>query len=247
MFLTVKAKSILISIVALVAVVGLCVTLTFASSPSSNVPKIGKTVVIDAGHGGADGGVVGKTSGVKESDINLAVAKKLEKALIENGYDVILTRENNDGLYKPSASNKKLSDMQARRDKINKIKPDLVLSIHQNSYPLSSVKGAQVFYPEQSAATAEQAGIMQNALNSVLGGARTQKSGDYYILNCTEYPSLIVECGFLSNAEEEALLVSAAYQDKLAYAIYNGIQGIFGLTESAQTVYPITYSNTSAT
>ncbi|MDR0425670.1 MAG: N-acetylmuramoyl-L-alanine amidase [Clostridiales bacterium] len=239
MFVTVKGKSILIGAVTLVVVVALCVTMTVAASPSAQVPKIGKTVVIDAGHGGMDGGVVGRSGGVKEADINLAIAKKLETLLIENGYDAVMTRGTTDDLAKSGEKNKKLSDMKARRDIIDAAKPDLVVSIHQNAYPLKKVNGPQVFYYAGSERAEAYAKTMQGVLNAHLQNDRVHKSGDYYILNCTEYPSILIECGFLSNPEEERLLASAPYQEKVAYTVYSGIQALFGIGDSAQTVYPL--------
>ena len=199
-----------------------------AGAEVASVPKIGKTVVVDAGHGGIDGGVVGSTSGVKESEINLAIAKSLKHFLERNGYDVVMTRENSDGLYGLTSKNKKLRDMEARRDIIKEAKPDLVISVHQNYYPLSSVRGAQVFYSADSEISKQIADSMQGTLNTALGNDRIAKTGDYYIVNCTDFPSVIVECGFLSNPEEEKLLVTAAYQEKVAYSVFSAVHSIFG-------------------
>lgn len=227
MFVVFRKKSIIICLVFVIAVALSCIMLSYASASVASVPKIGKTVVIDAGHGGIDGGVVGSGTGVKESEINLAISKSLKHFLVRNGYDVVMTRENSDGLYGMSAKNKKLRDMEARRDIIAEAKPDLVISVHQNYYPLSSVKGAQVFYSENSEVSKQIAESMQVTLNNALGCDRAAKTGDYYIVNCTEYPSVIVECGFLSNPEEEKLLVTAAYQEKVAYGVFAAVQAIF--------------------
>ena len=220
----IKKKSLLTIAIVLVSIALGCFLLTSASKRVSYVPSIGKTVVIDAGHGGMDGGVLGKTTGVKESEINLAIAKSLKHFFERGGYDVVMTRSNNDGLYDTNAKNKKLSDMQTRRDIINKAQPDLVISVHQNYYPLSSVKGAQVFYSESNESSKQIAQSMQNYLNGSLGNERIAKSGDYYILTCTEYPAVIAECGFLSNVDEERKLVKAEYQERIAYAIYSATQ-----------------------
>ena len=209
-----------------VAVLSISVALCFFllarwSEPVSAVPKIGKTVVIDAGHGGIDGGVTGSTTGVKEAEINLAICKSLKHFFERNGYDVVLTRTNENGLYDDNASSKKLSDMQARKQIIEKAKPDLVISVHQNYYPLSSVNGAQVFYNGESEEGKEVAESMQNSLNGLLGCSRVAKTGDYYVINCTEYLSVIAECGFLSNPKDESNLVKAEYQEKVAYALFS--------------------------
>lgn len=236
MFLTVKGKSILAATLIFLAVAALCITMSITSAPSSNVPKVGKTIVIDAGHGGVDGGVQGKSTGIKESEINLAIAKLLEDYLIENGFDVVMTRTTSDGLYKSGVSSKKLSDMNARRTIIEGAKPDMVVSIHQNSYPLSSVSGPQVFYYQGSETSEGYANAIQKVLNSTFKNDREAKTGDYYMLSCTEFPSVLVECGFLSNANEESLLASAKYQARMAYAIYSAVHMIFAIDETAQTI-----------
>lgn len=232
MFVVFRKKSVIICLVLVCAVILSCVMLSYAAGAEvASVPKIGKTVVVDAGHGGIDGGVVGGSSGVKESEINLAIAKSLKHFLERNGYDVVMTRENSDGLYGLTSKNKKLRDMEARRDIIKEAKPDLVISVHQNYYPLSSVRGAQVFYSADSEISKQIADSMQGTLNTALGNERVAKTGDYYIVNCTDFPSVIVECGFLSNPEEENLLVTAAYQEKVAYSVFSAVHSIFG-TES---------------
>lgn len=118
--------------------------------------------------------------------------------------------------------------MEARRDIISDAQPDLVVSVHQNFYPLSSVRGAQVFYSADSEESKAIAESVQGTLNSALEGDRVAKTGDYYILNCTEYPSVLVECGFLSNPEEEKLLVTAVYQEKVAYTLFSAIHSLLG-------------------
>lgn len=228
MFVVFRKKSVIICLILVLAVILSCVMLSYASAEVSSVPKIGKTVVIDAGHGGVDGGVSGVNTGVKESEINLAIAKSLRHFLVRNGYDVVMTRENNDGLYGLSTKNKKLRDMEARRDIISDAQPDLVVSVHQNFYPLSSVRGAQVFYSADSEESKAIAESVQGTLNSALEGDRVAKTGDYYILNCTEYASVLVECGFLSNPEEEKLLVTAVYQEKVAYTLFSAIHSLLG-------------------
>lgn len=103
-----------------------------------------------------------------------------------------------------------------------------MISVHQNYYPLSSVRGAQVFYSADSEISKQIADSMQGTLNTALGNDRIAKTGDYYIVNCTDFPSVIVECGFLSNPEEEKLLVTAAYQEKVAYSVFSAVHSIFG-------------------
>lgn len=233
MIAVIKKKTIIVCLVVIVAIaVAVGAGAVVKASTLASI-SLGKTVVIDAGHGGIDGGVSGVNSGIKESQINLAIAKSLKNYLERSGYSVVMTRSNNDGLYDSSASNKKRSDMEKRRQIIERAKPDLVVSIHQNYYPLSSVKGAQVFYSENSETGRAYATVMQNALNGSLGCERAVKSGDYFVLNATAYPALLIECGFLSNPEEERLLVKATYQKKIAYAIFGAIHSLIGENDCA--------------
>ena len=182
-------------------------------------------IVLDAGHGGIDGGVCGVNTGVKESDLNLAVVKKLERLLISADFNVVLTRNSSAGLYGIATSNLKRKDMQKRRDIIESAKPNLVVSIHMNKYSLSTRRGAQVFYKPNDQKGEMLAVSLQESLNNMENASRRcdALTGDYYILNCTEYPSVIAECGFLSNAQDEALLITDEYQEQLSYALYKGI------------------------
>lgn len=221
--ITFKPRLFIICLAIAVAIVAiaLCVDMSLTTVVASN----GMTIVVDAGHGGRDGGVRGTQTDVSEATINLAIATSLEFYLKQKGYNVVMTRTNDDGLYGNVSSNYKLADMQARRDIINEAMPDLVVSIHQNSYPRREVRGAQVFYAESSEQSKEVAGNMKGVLAGILPYAdREIKSADYYILTCTQYQSILIECGFLSNPEEEALLVTSSYQDKVAFAITAGIE-----------------------
>ena len=117
-------------------------------------------------------------------------------------------------------ASKKLSEMRKREQIIKAASPDLIVSVHQNSYPLSSVSGAQVFFDGNNVEGENAALVFQSTLNQALGGERRAKSADYYVLQCSSYPSVLVECGFLSNPEEERLLRTPAYREKVAYALY---------------------------
>ena len=182
-------------------------------------------VVLDAGHGGMDPGKVG-VDGTLEKDINLSLVYKLKNMLEAADVSVILTRETDEGLYQESDTNKKRADMRARCQLIEAEKPDLTVSIHQNSYHEESVKGAQVFYYEKSEEGQRLAQILQMGFDRVLGEENTRqaKANDqYYLLLNTSCPMVIVECGFLSNWEEAAKLSDEGYQEKLAWAIHLGI------------------------
>lgn len=183
------------------------------------------TVVVDAGHGGADSGKVG-VNGALEKDINLAIALKLKDLLEKDGVQVILTREGDDGLYDEGEANKKQQDMKRRCAMIDEAEAVATVSIHQNSYTQESVKGPQVFYYQDSLQGRQIAEILQESLNAELKVERPReiKANDsYYLLKKTKTPTVIVECGFLSNQEEAKLLVTEEYQQRVAQAVCRGI------------------------
>ena len=183
------------------------------------------TVVVDAGHGGIDSGKVG-VNGALEKEVNLSIAKKLAARLEENGITAVLTREEDSGLYDEGEANKKQQDMKRRCAAIDEMEPFLAVSIHQNSYTESSVKGPQVF-----AQGRELAAALQEALNEMLEIERPReiKANDsYYLLRKTKSPTVIVECGFLSNPEEAEKLVTDAYQETVAEAVCSGILNYIG-------------------
>lgn len=182
-------------------------------------------VVIDAGHGGADPGKV-SVDGSLEKDINLQIALKLQKFLKMQDVDAVLTRESDAGLYDENASNKKVQDMKNRVAIIEERKPALTVSIHQNSYHEEYVHGAQTFYYASSEKSKELAERIQQvmALELDKDNARQAKANDsYYLLKKTSSPTVIVECGFLSNYEEAQKLSSELYQEQVAWAVHMAI------------------------
>lgn len=182
-------------------------------------------VVVDSGHGGRDGGKV-SDSGVLEKDVNLQIALMLKEELEKQGIKVVMTRQTDEGLYEESDSNKKTADMQARIAIIEESGCDVAISIHQNSYSDSSVKGAQCFYYEGSKEGKKLAETIQSRLVSGVdpGNHRLAKGNNsYYLLKKTDVPLVIVECGFLSNPEETALLTTSEYQQKLAENIAKAV------------------------
>ena len=185
---------------------------------SENVKAKKVVVVIDAGHGGHDPGKVGVNDAL-EKDINLQIAEKVKKYLEKNEIEVVMTREDD------VMEDTKLEDMKKRVALINKTKPAITVSIHQNSYSDSSVKGAQVFYYTGSEISKNAASLMQEELKKVdMENTRQIKSNsDFYMLKKTEVPTIIVECGFLSNPGEAEKLVTDEYQQKMAEAICGGI------------------------
>ena len=196
---------------------------------ASATPKNSHTIVIDAGHGGVDGGSEGY-SGSQESELNLEYAKKLKQYCEDYGFKVVLTRKDSNGLYTQSAPNKKKDDMQKRQQIIESANPDIVVSIHMNSFQQSYTRGAQVFYNKDCEASKVLADCIQKQfVQNLVKARKSTQAGDYYILNCTNVPSVICECGFVSNPEEEKLLMSDEYKNQVCYSILCGIFSYFTL------------------
>ena len=183
-------------------------------------------IVIDPGHGGTDPGMIG-VGGLEEKGINLSVSLLLRDTLEKSGYSVIMTREEDKGLYDSSAANKKAQDMQRRIAMIREHAPVLSVSIHQNSYQDSGVHGPQVFYYEGSVEGKKLAEAVQNSLNQHLEVDRPREvkgNTSYYLLKRSSGPLVIVECGFLTNPEEAQKLQTKEYQQKVAGAVTEGIR-----------------------
>lgn len=199
--------------------------------------SIRMTIVIDAGHGGIDGGVIGVNTKVKESDVNLAIARLLQAQFEEAGFVVVQTRPTEAGLYGTATEGYKKRDMKKRAEIISHSQPAAVISIHQNSFPLSSRRGAQVFFRETSESSRTLACSIQTALNAMPECVRKSAAlvGDYYILNCSDYPSVIVECGFLTNAADEALLLSQEYRERIAETVCAGTLAYLAAASSNDT------------
>lgn len=182
------------------------------------------TIVLDAGHGGWDPGKTG-TQGANEKELNLAVAEKLAEYLELGGAEVILTRSSDDALGKGKGG-----DMAERKRIANESGGALLISIHQNAFPSAQARGAQVFYHKSSEKGRLLAECVQESLRERVDGSNRRKAKEneaYYILRTTEIPAVLVECGFLSNGEEERLLNDEGYQEKLAWAIYCGVLDYF--------------------
>ena len=193
------------------------------------VPKSAYTIVIDAGHGGRDDGCSG-VSGSKESDINLKIAKRLKNYLETYGIEVVMTRSDGNALYDANATNFKESDMTNRVKLIDDANPHMVISIHQNSFTDETVRGAQAFYQEDDESSKLFAEGVQSQLMSQLPDARKEaNAGDYYLLKESNFPAIIVECGYLTNSDEESLLITEDYQNKVAYSIMCGVVKYFHL------------------
>lgn len=219
-------KSVLLVLVAALTVVAVVAT-SCRIAVATTVRGQPKVVVVDAGHGGMDGGVVGST-GVKESDLNLMIAKELQKHLERGGVKVVMTRTDEGAI---GATKKQ--DMQNRKKIIVEACPDVVVSVHINKFGSSKRRGVQVFYDDTGIGQyfAEH---LQNVVNQALNSKYTSRSdyvaikGDLFITKCYACPSVIVECGFLSNAEDEKLLLTDTYRREVAGVIASACLDILG-------------------
>ncbi len=217
----VKFKKLLLII--LLSVGFLLTVICVPTAVKATSPKPSYTVVVDAGHGGIDGGVQGVNTGVYERELNLSIAYKVKAELEKAQINVVMTRTTSDGALDTMLTQKQ-EDMEKRKKIIMDASPDCVVSIHQNKYTQQSRRGAQAFFWGDSSL----ADVLQSALNENLNKVNTGRTfsalkGDYYILRQTPYPSALVECGFLSNPLDEALLVTDEYQNKVAKVIADSI------------------------
>ena len=197
-----------------------------AQTDGGGVPLI----VLDAGHGGSDGGAVG-VSGVKEAGINLEVAKLVESGLREAGFAVEMTRKDEAAL-----GGNKREDMQARRDIMRQDGVRAIVSIHMNKFRDSSIHGPMAFYMKGSQEGELLATQVITAVCESIGHPkRPANPGDYFVLRESVAPAVIIECGFLSNASDEGKLQDPAHQRKLAAGIVAGVASYFA---AAPTVPP---------
>lgn len=195
-----------------------------SASARSTLANPTPIIIIDAGHGGSDPGKVG-VAGTREKDINLKIALYLKDMLEAQDIEVIMTRDEDEELSTDS-TNRKASDMKERVSLIQESNADAVVSIHQNSYTDPQVYGAQCFYYTDSEEGKELASILQEQIVSSTNQTKIREiksNADYYLLKHSSLPTVIVECGFLSNPEEEKLLLDKEYQRKMAWAIHLGI------------------------
>ena len=187
-----------------------------------------KTVIIDAGHGGEDGGAV-SINGILEKDINLQISKKLEHLFNLFGVNTEMTRRDDSSLGENSSElirNRKAMDIRKRVEIINNIPDALLVSIHQNSFPQENCKGAQVFYSEKNGESKLVAEFLQEEFRSVINNNNLRKAktdSSIYILNNVNCPAILVECGFLTNKEEAGLLTTENYQKKISLCLAGAI------------------------
>lgn len=211
----------------------LIITLKFIEDDSWNawnMPLTGKIIVLDAGHGGMDGGA--NFESIQEKEISLAVTKKIQDFLQEQGALVLLTREDDSDLASDGTKgirNRKREDLQNRVKVINESEADLFLSIHLNAFPSRSSSGAQTFYTNRYLENKQAAEFIQQEIIRNLENTSRQPrviQNIYLMANATK-PGALVEIGFISNAAERQNLIQESYQEKIAAAVYKGILRYF--------------------
>lgn len=193
-------------------------------------PLDGVTIVLDAGHGGKDGGA--NQGNIEEDEINLAITKKLKGFLQDSGATIVMTREEDVDLASEDAENRKKEDMQARVAYMNDAQTDAFISIHLNAFPNTTVHGSQVFYKKEDVQAKVFAQMIHEHMQQITNTNMTIKEGDYYILNEATTLGVLIECGFLSNIEDRNHLVDEQYQKDLAKSIYLGILQYFSFLDA---------------
>lgn len=197
-----------------------------------SLPVSQKTIVIDAGHGVPDEGAQ-SSNGTTEAETNLKIALKVQNLLEQSGANVVLTRSDENAIYdldKNTLREKKISDIHNRVKIGNESSADIFVSIHLNKIPQQQYYGWQCFFKNGNEASTKLAKSLQENLNEAIQKENKRvamKLDTVYIMKHVEIPISIVECGFLSNPEEEKLLLTDEYQDRLAWGIYNGIIDYF--------------------
>lgn len=203
--------------------------LASASNESTKNQYKDKVIVIDPGHGGFDPGKIGINK-ENEKDINLKIALKLKKECEKKGIKIVMTRDTDTDLSGGNTGNKKKTDMYNRASIINESDADICVSIHQNSYNGGDIHGAQVFYHSSSEQGKNLANIIQNEIKEELDTTNkriSKENSSYYILKKSNCPTVIVECGFLSNWNEANNLKDEFYQERMAKVILKGILKYF--------------------
>lgn len=188
------------------------------------------SIIIDAGHGGEDGGAVGVDE-ICEKDINLTIALKLQSLFETAGYEVIMTREEDKAIYDEGSEtlrSKKKSDLHNRLDiiKSNSDNHTIFISIHQNKFPDPKYSGSQIFYSKNNPLSSQLADCVRKSIVGLIQPENTREikpaGTKIFLLNNAQIPAIVVECGFLSNSDEAHKLVDKEYQDKLAFCIFCG-------------------------
>ena len=226
-----KWKYIIISIAIIVTSLLIVKVKNASADVMEYMPVANKTIVLDAGHGGIDPGAMNKDKTILEKDVNLEITKKLRDLLESSGATVIMTRDRDVSLYQEDGNKttrqKYNENLKNRKKIINESNADIFVSIHLNAFEQSKYYGAQTFYPKGKEDGKELAQFIQDELKRVVDQDNDRKikpRDDIYLLKNATMPSDLIECGFLSNEKESQLLADSKYQDKIAWAIYVGIQ-----------------------
>lgn len=231
-----KDKILLITLVFLLAVA--VYSLNFQSNSSTlevvNNSTVEKVVILDPGHGGEDPGAVSDYNQLAEKDVNLVVALKVKELLEQENYKVIMTREEDVLKYQEGTkgyTNKRRQDLLNRKKLMDESKGDIIVSIHLNKFPQTQYRGAQTFFPKNSSVSKKLAESIQKSLKENVDSSNERealvKDSQIIILKDIKKPTVVVECGFLSNPEEEKLLGSEDYQGKIALGIKEGIKNYY--------------------
>ena len=201
------------------------ITLPKVTASVNSMNLLGKVIILDSGHGGVDAGATGNQ--IIEKDLNLILTKKLEKELVSRGATVYLTREDDKDLS-TTTINRKRSDLYNRAKYINKISPNMYISIHLNSVTNSSWRGLQVFYTTKNEENKLIAETITNHLKESISNVREiKKDNTYYMYKHITSPGVLIEAGFISNPNDSYLLRNKEYQDKLISSISDSIEIYF--------------------
>lgn len=226
-----KYKYIIISVAVIITSLLILKVRNASADVMEYMPVANKIIVLDAGHGGIDPGAMNKDNTILEKDVNLEITKKLRDLLESSGATVIMTREKDVSLYQEDGNKtirqKYNENLKNRKKIIDQSNADVFISIHLNAFEQSKYSGAQTFYPKGKDDGKELAQFIQDELKRVVDKENNRKikpRDDIYLLKNTNMPSVLIECGFLSNEKESQLLADSKYQDKIAWAIYVGIQ-----------------------
>lgn len=235
-----KYKYIIISVAVIITSLLILKVRNASADVMEYMPVANKIIVLDAGHGGIDPGAMNKDNTILEKDVNLEITKKLRDLLESSGATVIMTREKDVSLYQEDGNKtirqKYNENLKNRKKIIDESNADIFVSIHLNAFEQSKYSGAQTFYPKGKDDGKELAQFIQDELKRVVDKENNRKikpRDDIYLLKNTNMPSVLIECGFLSNEKESQLLADSKYQDKIAWAIYVGIQKyLVGIAEN---------------
>ena len=228
---TIRKTHLIIFVCLIICICGIIIASIGRAVPANSTPGTNRIVILDAGHGVPDYGTQ-SASGTTEQELNLAITLKLQQLLEQSGTKVILTRSDDNGIYeidKDSIRSKKVSDMKNRAYIGNNSNADIYVSIHMNYYTDSQYSGWQTFYQSSSENSKKLANLIQQSLNENIKQNKRNPMAikGAYIMDKVKIPSVIVECGFLSNKTDEEKLKTDSYQSQLAWWIYIGIQKYF--------------------